>query len=65
MTEKLYLVAIFSMITFTSCTYINDKLGQKPDWWGEEVVEEVIESAVQIETGYRPEIDLTPDSPEK
>ena len=64
MIEKIYFLAIFTSVFFASCTYINGKLGQKNDWWGEEVVEEVIETAIQVEFGFRPDIDLTPESKE-
>ena len=38
----------------TSCGYINGKLNQEPDWWGEQLIESLIEQ----ETGLK--IDLTP-----
>jgi hypothetical protein len=47
-----------------SCSSINKYFGLQDDNMVEEVTEDVIETAVQIETGYRPNIDLTPSSPE-
>ena len=42
-----------------SCSYVNQKMGQKDDWLGEEL----LEAGIKVETGL--DVDLTPDSPEK
>ena len=40
------------------CSYVNDQLGMKSDWFGEEILEDVIESQVGLD------LDLTPGSKE-
>jgi len=64
MIEKIYLIAIFGLLIFSSCSYINHRLGLEDDNSGEELLEEVIETTVQVKTGYRPTLDLTPSSKE-
>ena len=61
---KLHFIAFVGCIVLVSCTAINKKLGWSEDSLPEEIVEEVLETAVQVQTGYRPTIDLTPGSPE-
>ncbi len=53
MIEKIYLIAIFGILIFASCTYINDRLGLTVQE-EENFAEEVIETVIQMETGYRP-----------
>ena len=48
---------IFCAMVSGSCSYLNKKLGQEDDWWGEELLEEVIDQNLQIR------VDLTPSIP--
>lgn len=49
---------IFLLTVLSSCGYVNDYLGLEDDNWGEEIVEEIIDSQIGVD------IDLTPGSPE-
>ena len=45
-------------LMFGACSYFNRQLNQKDDWWGEELLEDVIEDRI----GFS--VDLTPNSKE-
>lgn len=52
---KLHYIAFTGCLFLVSCAAINEKLG----WTVEEeieVAEEVVETVVQVETGYRPKL---------
>lgn len=55
---KYSLILFLVCFSFYGCSWINEKLGQKDDWFGEEFLEDIIE----METGLK--LDLTPASPE-
>ncbi len=69
---KIVCLVIMALITgsmlcllLSSCSPLNERMGKEDDWIGEEILESALETAIQVETGYRPSIDLTPGSPEK
>lgn len=56
----LLMVAVISLLAFTSCSAINKKLGLSDD----NVAEEVVEDILKYETKGLVDVDLTPSSPE-
>ena len=53
------LVSLFFFVSMlTSCSYVNDYLGQDDDWVGEELAEFVLKTQTGID------VDLTPGTPE-
>ncbi len=58
--QKLHYLAFVGCLFLVSCHGINQYFGLEDDNIFEQVAEEVIETAVQVETGYRPDLDLTP-----
>ena len=61
--ERLLMKSIIAFIligyAISGCSYINKKIGQKDDWFGEELVERIIKNEFGLD------IDLSPDSKEK
>jgi hypothetical protein len=58
--KKLHYLAFIGCLVLASCHSINQYFGLPDDNVYEQVAEEIIETAIQVETGYRPELDLTP-----
>lgn len=64
MIKNIILVILISTC-LTSCSYINRYMGWKDDNIAEEAGEFAVESAIQYQTGIRPNIDFTPSTKEK
>lgn len=60
---KILFVSILLM-SCSSCARVMDYLNSNPDNAVEEMTENFLETAIEQNTGYRPKIDLTPESPE-
>ena len=58
--KKLHYLAFLATLCLVSCHSINQYFGLQDDNPIEQVAEEVAESLIQYETGYRPELDFTP-----
>lgn len=58
--KKLHYLALLGILSLVSCHSINQYFGLEDDNAFEQVAEEVVESVIQYETGYRPELDFTP-----
>ena len=56
----LHVLAFIGCLTLVGCHSLNQYLGLSDDHAMEQISEEVIETVIQYETGFRPEIDLTP-----
>ena len=55
--RTLFTIVLLSCFV-SGCSWVNNKIGKNDDWYGEELVEDMIEH----ETGIK--IDLSPGSPE-
>lgn len=55
---KIVGIVVVAGLLVAGCSYVNKKLNQKDDWFGEELVEQVIQDKIGID------IDLTPGSKE-
>lgn len=60
-----YTVISIIACLLAGCTYVNQKLGLEDDNAYEETLEELIETAIEMKTGFRPDLDLTPGSEER
>jgi hypothetical protein len=58
--KKIHYLAFVGCLLLVSCHSVNQYLGLQDDNFGEELIEEVVETAIQVETGYRPDLDFTP-----
>jgi hypothetical protein len=63
-TLSIFVRAFYLSVILMSCSAINQRLGLADDNIGEEILEEVLDDAIQYETGFKPNIDFTPGSPE-
>ena len=55
---RVTLVIGFCLLLCGGCSYIKKKMNMSDDWWGEELLEDVIENKTGISA------DLTPSTPE-
>lgn len=62
---SIFLRSLYLCLVLASCHAINERIGLPDDNFAEETLEEVLDTAIQYETGFKPDIDLTPGSPEK
>lgn len=60
---KIISVLVFAS-SICSCTRVMEYFNGNPDSSAEEMTENFLETAIEQNTGYRPKIDLTPESPE-
>ena len=58
--KKLHYLALLGILSLVSCHSINQYFGLEDDNIFENTTEEVVETLIQVETGYRPELDFTP-----
>lgn len=58
--NTLHYLAFTGCLLLIGCSAINQRLGWENDNLAEQICEDVVESAIQAKTGYRPELDFTP-----
>ena len=58
--KPLHYIALLGVLTLVSCHSINQYLNLQDDNIIEEVAEEALETFIQVQTGFRPELDFTP-----
>ena len=51
--------ALCLVLILSSCEQINKKLGEPNEWWGQQLAEQVVDDAIQYETGIKPDIHFT------